>query len=180
MTCTAQQIARLAGHVWSGPGHATFALLDGAGTPGLLDRLYGSPGLEFECLYSGELEPDIAEVAPYIARLEAGSAFAAWALGGWGERRGIFARVPAAVGMPELRRHFRKLNTVYGPDASPLLFRYYDPRVLGSFLATCEPDQVAQMFGPVSCFVLEREAAAAGVTLSAPGGALVQELFSVA
>jgi hypothetical protein len=97
MACTPQQMAKLAGHVWSDHGSATFALFDGAGTPGLLDRLFDAPGLEFECLYSGELEPDIAEVAPYIARLEARTEFADWALGGWGEHRGIFAQAQHGV-----------------------------------------------------------------------------------
>lgn len=180
MACTPQQIAKLAGHVLPEPGHAAFAVFDGAGTPGLLDRLYGSPGLEFECLYSGELEPDVAEVAPYIARIEPGSGFAAWALGGWGEKRGIFLQAPAAAGMPVLRRHFRKLNTVYGPDANPLLFRYYDPRVLVMILAHAEPETVTEMFGPVSRFVVEGEQQGAGIAWSIPGGALVQEPFSVA
>jgi hypothetical protein len=179
MACTTQQIAKLAGHVWSGHGSATFALFDGAGTPGLLDRLYGTSGLEFECLYSGELEPDVAEVAPYIARLEAGTSFAAWALGGWGEHRGIFAQVPDEVGMPVLRRHFRKLNMVYGPEATPLLFRYYDPRVLKLFLSLCEPANVPELFGPVSRFVLEGDTPTDGAKLFAPGGEVVQELFSV-
>ena len=93
MGLTAQQIGKLAGHVWPPQGAATFALLDGAGIPALLDKLYGTAELEFECLYSGELEPDVAEVAPYIVRLEAGTEFAAWVLAGWGEQRGIFAHV---------------------------------------------------------------------------------------
>jgi hypothetical protein len=116
MAFTPQQMTRLASHVWQGPDYVTFALLDGAGIPDLLDRLYGVDSLEFECLYSGELEPDVAEVAPYIARLEQGSGFAAWVLAGWGASRGIFAQVTEDVRMPQLRRHFRKLYMVYGDD----------------------------------------------------------------
>lgn len=178
MGLTAQQIGKLAAHVWPAHAGATFALLDGAGIPTLLDKLYGAAGLEFECLYSGELAPDIAHVAPYIVRLEAGSDFAAWVLDGWGQQRGIFAQVADEIGMPLLRRHFRKLNMVYGTDASPLLFRYYDPRVMASFLPGCDAAQLQDMFGPVSRYVVERDGVAAGVTLSAPGGALVQESFA--
>jgi hypothetical protein len=93
MGLNAQQMEKIAGRVWPAQGMATFALLDGAGIPTLLDKLYASAGLEFECLYSGELAPGVAQAAPYIARLEAGTEFAAWVLAGWGERRGIFAHV---------------------------------------------------------------------------------------
>lgn len=178
MALSAEQIGKLAGHVWPPNGSATFVLLDGAGIPTLLDELYGSAGLEFECLYSGELEPDIAAVAPYIARLEAGTEFAAWVLAGWGQRRGIFAQVAEGVDMPVLRRHFRKLGMVYGPDGNPLLFRYYDPRVMGSFLPSCDAAELKGVFGPVSRYVVERDGVGAGVTLSAPGGELMQEEFA--
>ncbi|MES3022226.1 MAG: DUF4123 domain-containing protein [Pseudomonadota bacterium] len=180
MALTAQQLAKLSPRVWAGEGTATFALLDGAASPTLLDQLYDAPGLEFECLYSGELEPDIAEVAPYIARVEAGSAFADWVLGLWGERRAILVQVDVRVELPVLRRHFRKLNLVYGPDAAPLLLRYYDPRVLPLFLSTCDRAQVREMFGPVIRFVLEGASGGQGLALSAPAGELVQEAFSVA
>lgn len=63
---------------------------------------------------------------PYIVRLEAGTEFAAWVLAGWGGQRGIFAHVAEDVDMAVLRRYFGKLNMVYGPGDSALLFRYYD------------------------------------------------------
>ena len=44
-------------------------------------------------------------------------------------------------------------------DGTPLYFRYYDPRVLRSFLPTCSPAQLKQMFGPVDAFLAESEAA---------------------
>ena len=130
MELTAQQMGKIAGRVCPVQGTATFALLDGAGIPALLDKLYETAGLEFECLYSGELEPGVAAAAPYIVRLEAGTEFAARVLAGWGEQRGILAHVAEDVDMAVLRRHFRKLSMVYGPDGSALLFRYYDPCVM--------------------------------------------------
>jgi hypothetical protein len=180
MALTAQQIATIAGRLWPDDECTTFALLDGAGIPDLPGKLQQAPDLEFECLYSGELEPGVADMAPYIARLEAGTEFAIWAMNGWGQQRGIFAHVPRDVGLPVLRRHFRKLNMVYGPDASPLLFRYYDPRVMRRFLSACEPDERKQMFGPVSSYVFDGDNVAEGVTVSAPGGELVEERFPVA
>jgi hypothetical protein len=179
MGLNAQQMEKIAGRVWPAQGMATFALLDGAGIPTLLDKLYASAGLEFECLYSGELAPGVAEAAPYIARLEAGTEFAAWVLAGWGERHGLFAHVAEDVDMPVLRRHFRTLNMVYGPDGSALLFRYYDPCVMHDFLPLCDAAQLKDIFGPVGRYVVELAGAGAGagLTLSAPGGELIQESF---
>ncbi len=175
MPLSPQQIERLKTRLWPDEGHVAYALLDGAGIPTLLDQLYGDDGPDFECLYMGELTPDMAEVAPYLARLEYGSVFADWALSGWGQHWGIFAVVPATLDLPALRRHFRKLSTVYGPDAQPLMFRYYDPRVLSVTLPTCGPEQLKEIFGPVAHFVLEGNAPENALVFSQAHGKLVAE-----
>ncbi len=33
---------------------------------------------------------------------------------------------------------------------APLVFRYYDPRVLRVYLPTCSPAEFARFFGPIS------------------------------
>lgn len=180
MAITAQQVQKLADRLWPDDDCTTFALLDGAGIPDLIDRMQQAPGLEFECLFGGELEAGVAEVAPYIARLEAGSDFASWAMAGWGGRRGIFVQVPRDVELPVLRRHFRKLNMVYGPDGDSMLFRYYDPRVLWTFLSVCAREQVNSLFGPVSNFIFEGRTANDGVASSVLDCRVIQQPFALA
>jgi hypothetical protein len=133
-----------------------YAIVDGASSPALLDHLYGDRP-EFECLYRGELEPDIAECAPYLAKLEADTPFADWLINtGWGLHWGIYAI--ADCDLRSLRQHLRKLNMVYDPEShKPLLFRYYDPRVLTVFLPTCDAKQTEEFFGPVSVFFAETQ-----------------------
>lgn len=46
-----------------------FAVLDGATVPDLPATLT-SLRAEYRCLYRGELQPDMAEVAPYLVLLE--------------------------------------------------------------------------------------------------------------
>src|SRR5689334_3790444 len=76
----------------------TFAVLDGASIPELLDHLYGERRPEFDCLYRGDLAPDIAEVAPYLVRLEPETPFTDWCLAeGWGNHWGIFVRSRASL-----------------------------------------------------------------------------------
>jgi hypothetical protein len=142
-------------HLFVEEGTGVFAVLDGASVRDLLTRLYDQQP-EFCCLYRGELKPDLAEVAPYLVRLEPGSEFTQWLLEhGWGKHWGIFALAP--VDLQTLRRHFRRFLVVYDPDGKPLYFRYYDPRVLRVYLPTCNADELAAVFGPVESCVLEDE-----------------------
>src|SRR5207237_435347 len=114
----------------------TFAVLDGASIPDLLDQLYTKPRPEFVCLYRGELEPDIAEVAPYLVNLEPRTLFTDWLLTeGWGKHWGIF--VHTTDGLKAIRTHLRKFLMVNDPEGKQTYFRYYDPRVLRVFLPTC-------------------------------------------
>jgi len=138
-------------------GEALCAVLDGASVPGLLERMDAEPSLKIECLFRGKLEPDMAEVAPYLVKLDPESEFAQWVLAtGWGQHWGSF--VTTRQSFYTLRDHLRALTMVYRRDGTPLYFRYYDPRVLNVFLPTCSPAQLKEMFGPVDAFVAESEA----------------------
>jgi hypothetical protein len=132
-------------------------MLDGASVSGLLDRLESDRSLEVECLFRGTLEPDMAEVAPYLVRLDPKSEFTEWVVGtGWGQHWGTF--LASRGSFRSLRNHLRALTLVYRRDGTPLYFRFYDPRVLRIFLPTCSPEQLKQMFGPVDAFLAETEA----------------------
>lgn len=138
-------------------GEELCAVLDGASTPGLLDQLRTDRSLRAECLFRGELGPDMAKVAPYLVKLDPLSEFSRWVVGtGWGHHWGTF--VTSRQGFLGLRNHLRALTLVYRRDGTPLYFRYYDPRVLRTFLPTCSPAQLKQMFGPVDAFLAESEA----------------------
>jgi len=136
-------------------GMAAYAILDGASIPNLLpqiDKFHPA----FICLYRGELKPDIQIVAPYLVKLERGSEFSDWVLGtGWGKHWGVFVVTPADL--TAMRQHFRKFLTVHTEAGKPLIFRYYDPRVMRTFLPTCQPGELAQFFGEVQSFVVEGE-----------------------
>jgi hypothetical protein len=141
--------------LFSAEGANVYAVLDGASAPDLLQALARHQP-EYECLYRGELAPDMAEVAPYLIHLEPESEFADWVLtNGWGKHWGIFAI--ADEDLRAMRRHFRTFLIVYDSNGKPLYFRYYDPRVLRLYLPTCNADELKTVFGPVSCFILEGE-----------------------
>lgn len=136
----------------SGKTHL-YVVLDGARNKGICPAVLKS-GCEFECLYIGELDPELAAAAPYLVKLERNKPFADWVIReGWGDNWGIF--VQSAAAFREMKRHFRKFLTVYDATAIPLFFRYYDPRVLRVFLSTCNTEELASIFGPIKCYLLE-------------------------
>jgi hypothetical protein len=148
-------IEQISHHLFADKRANVYAVLDGAMIPGLLPKLYEYQP-EYECLYRGELAPDIAEVAPYLVRIESGNHFTNWILEhGWGKNWGIFAT--SAADLRQMRRHFRTFLIVHDEKGAPLYFRYYDPRVLRVFLPTCDAEELWKMFGSVISYVLEDE-----------------------
>ena len=133
------------------PNLATYCIIDGAACEDLLQQL-DQHQPDHCCLYAGDLDDDVAEVAPYLIRLEADHPFTTWLLEAIGHKPwGIFCKAPSTL--RELRKHFRQFLIVKGPEGNNLYFRFYDPRVLSVFLPTCEPDQIQDLFGPVAEWV---------------------------
>lgn len=145
----------LATHLFPDDGELlSYAVLDGASVPDLLDQLYGDEPPEFVCLYRGELDPDLAEVAPYLVQLSPESAFTKWLLENClGNHWGIF--VTSTEDIETLRRHFRNFLMVKNPEGKQVYFRFYDPRVLRVFLPTCKAEEMETLFGPLDSYLCE-------------------------
>lgn len=153
-----------------------YAVLDGASIPDLPARLYDLRPPHV-CLYRGELEPDLAEVAPYLVNLVPGADFTNWLLDNcWGKHWGIFAQTQFSL--VEVRKHFRRFLTVHDESGNPMLFRYYDPRVLNKFLPVCKADELAQIFERVVTFFAESDDAKELLSFKFENNALVQTNFS--
>ena len=56
-----------------------------------------------------------------------------------------------------MRQHFRNLVNVYNEQGNPMIFRFYDPRVLNSFLPTCDAEQLEKMFENIEFFFAETD-----------------------
>jgi hypothetical protein len=152
---------------------SVYAVLDGASIPGLVAKLHQYQP-DYFCLYRGELPPDMAEVAPYLVHLQINTDFTAWVTGeGWGKHWGIFAL--SSADLRSLRQHFRGFLTVYDPNTRPMLFRYYDPRVLRTYLPTCNKEELEAIFGPVHSFLMEDEAGEGLLRFQFTSGALKSE-----
>ncbi len=161
--------------MWFESGVPMYALLDGASIPDLPDYLRRS-GLAHVCLYRGALAPDLARAAPYLVRFAAHEVLARdYAVRGWGEHWGVF--FSATASLRELRRHCRRFLMILGPQGKPMYFRYYDPRVLPVFLATCDTMQLRKFFGPIRVFYAEQALAGELYALTLDDGSLQQQVF---
>jgi hypothetical protein len=168
----------LRGQLFSVPETHVYALFDGASVKELRQKLWQHEP-EHVCLWRGEMEPDIAEVAPYLVELKPGTEFTQWVLEkGWGNHWGVFA--VSQADLRALRQHFRRFTMVRDPGGRNLYFRFYDPRVLRTFLPTCTPDELAKFFGPVAFFAAEDEDPATLLRFSLREGGLKRDEVSLA
>ena len=100
-------------------------------------------------LYRGNAEEMYWAIAPYLFAVD--EALLDWIMETlWDEPFGIFA--VADAGLDEVRRHFRRFLVVQAPNDEQWYFRYYDPRVLPTFLRNADRAEVAEITGPLRGF----------------------------
>lgn len=121
-----------------------YAVVDGAARLDLLATLYDLDA-ERACLFIGDLEPEVAAVAPWLVPLPGPDGPFEALSTGWGGAQAIYVR--SALPLAPLRRHFRTLTMVETPDRKTVFFRFYDPRVLRSVVPIFTPAQRSRLFG---------------------------------
>jgi pSer/pThr/pTyr-binding forkhead associated (FHA) protein len=130
-----------------------FAVLDAARDPDVLPRLKVS-GVEHASLYEENDGEELSTYGPWLAKLPVDHEFLeALVRDGWGKSWGVFltCRLPFA----ELRRHLRQFLLAKLPDGRQVCFRYYDPRVLRTYMPTCTSDEMARFVGPIERYFAE-------------------------
>lgn len=129
-----------------------------------VDCALGEPARDFVALattptknlFEGEKGEELARFAPYLVGLpDRSEALRRYIQRGWGTHWGILFSCP--LPFLEVRRHLRRFLLVKMPDGKTNYFRYYDPRVLRSFLPKLSPQEVARFFGPITQFLIPAE-----------------------
>jgi hypothetical protein len=151
---TDQFVARIEEILWpEGPRQNIWMILDGARTIEIFRTLLACH-LEYACLYSGQLSPELEIAAPYLVQLDHGYKDTHKLIErAWGNSWGVFLR--SDTSLKKLRRHLREFLVVRDERGNRLVFRYYDPRVLGVYLPTCTMSELRTVFGPIECFWTE-------------------------
>ena len=120
------------------------------------DRLYSlvMQSSAHECLFGGEVAEPLNRAAPYLVYLKTDEAlFRAWRDEGRGQSWGIMLRSRLPLNL--VRLHLKHFLVASLPDGMVAQFRFYDPRVLGPYLSTCAPHELAPWFNGVSAFLIE-------------------------
>ena len=145
---------------WKDAGDPTpYVLVDCAGLQGGAAALPLSACSQIECLFTGDLADELANVGPYLGRVESfDDSVRATVDELLRAHQGIVVvlgrKVEGEMTFSMLHRHFRKYNVVYGPSGAPLFFRYYDPRALMEVLPVFQKTQVESFFGPAELMVM--------------------------
>jgi hypothetical protein len=168
------------GEIWMGlqqaGGAPPYLLVDCAGLEGAA-ALPRETFSELDCLFTGDLATELADVAPYLGRIKDYDAEVAAVTEDLLKRHvGMLVVLRGgdeqqAPTFSQVHRHFRKFNVVYDPEGKPLFFRYYDPRVIVEVLSVLEPEQLDAFFGPIESLVLV-DGAARAVRCFRQGGKL--------
>lgn len=127
-----------------------FAILDPVDQPEISERLLSLPEQQRMCLWHGKHVKDQWEIAPFLVALDE----ELWL---WIQMRltgtpwGIVLSTTAR--MPDLRKHLRRFLMAQLPDGREVYFRYYDPRVIGTYLQACTTEELVTFFGPMQFIV---------------------------
>lgn len=149
----------LAKQLWQenaqGESPIVYAIFDGARDKRISEKVKQGE-LKYSCLYEGRLSYKMSQAAPYMVRLEKNHPETyQWIEQAWGNSWGIYMVTYPPATLLSVRHNCRKVAVVRGPDGKPLVFRYYDPRVLRTYLPTCDDVEADKIFGPITEFVVE-------------------------
>ncbi|HZF50791.1 MAG TPA: DUF4123 domain-containing protein [Polyangiaceae bacterium] len=133
-----------------------FAILD-AGRSARIRTLLAEAVDEYRSLHDGIEAVTMADVAPYLTRLQKDSHLLGRLVDeGWGQSWGVYFTSPAPF--RDVRAHLQRLLVVKTKEDDRLLqFRFYDPRVLRVFLPTCTVRQTGEIYSDIERFVCEDE-----------------------
>lgn len=133
-----------------------YALIDGAQAIelALTARVMGA---ELYTLLPADLAQDVPHTGPCLVPLERHARF----LEAWVSAIGTHAGVllETAADLDTLYPHLRELFIMNDEEGGEFFFRYYDPRVLHTYLPTCTPDELVKFYGPIRGWLVETEKA---------------------
>lgn len=121
-----------------------YAVIDACDTPSVPEKAREVGDARAVSLYRGSADEMYWAFAPYLFAVD--GEVLDWIVGElWSEPWGIFA--VADADLETVCRHFRRFLLVQSPEGEQWYFRFYDPRVLPTFLGTADHAQLEEFFG---------------------------------
>jgi hypothetical protein len=154
-------------------GQRLYGVVDAASCVDLAFEAKFQYGKEIRSLFLPEVQTPLWDVAPYLVPIDPSSGY----LDNWARRWGTNAGVLLVAGADEqtLYEHLRKIFVVEDEEKQEYFFRFYDPRVLPTFLPTCSAAQLEEFFGPIVEIVVEEVPGSALLRLRRSGDKLASD-----
>jgi len=135
-------------------GAPLLAVLDAAQGDRIVELLRESVDT-YRSLYDGIQEVAMEDAAPYLVKFSERSRLLERLIQeGWGKSWGVYLACRSSFA--DVRRHFRRFLFVEEFETRErMYFRFYDPRVLRSFLPLLTPRQTVELFGEIETFLIE-------------------------
>lgn len=140
------------------PGDMLYSVVDGAKDYKLALASRDLLGEPLRPLFE-DAPAHMDRVGPYLARIQCCNRYPDY-MRLWAERMGDNAGILllSSAWPKVIRAHLRSIFTVYDEMGSMFYFRYYDPRVIRTYLPTCTAKESRQFFGPIRSILVEDEA----------------------
>jgi hypothetical protein len=132
-----------------------FVAIDGADAHGVAEMARDVGPRVAACLYNTTEDKDLTEVAPYVFHVDAG--VLRWVRARLAEDPAFCMFALADTNLEGMRRHFRRFLVVVSPAGTKMNFRFYDPRVLTTFLECCTALELDDFYGPASEYGIPTE-----------------------
>lgn len=137
-------------------GGRLYAAFDGSETEAIAQKARDVGPHGGVCLYRPQDDDEeLADVAPYLFHVTHDLYPWVRAISTEDTSACIFAL--ADTNLEGMRRHFRRFLVVQSPAGTKMNFRFFDPRVLVTWLDCCTPHELDDFFGPVSEFGIPTE-----------------------
>jgi pSer/pThr/pTyr-binding forkhead associated (FHA) protein len=146
--------ARLLGETRREAAFKLYAVIDAARDDELGPQL-ASRGYELYTLFEGDWAASLGHVGPCLVPATEVEVLLESFSESVGEHIGIL--LESTADLENLLSHLRSVFVVQDEEDQEFFFRYYDPRVLTTFLPTCTPEQLREFFGPIERIYVESE-----------------------
>ncbi|MFY9476161.1 MAG: DUF4123 domain-containing protein [Aquabacterium sp.] len=165
--------------LWATPEVRVYAFLQGHALPGVAQQLEQAEregGLRaWDCLLRGALPAEARAQAPWIAELQAGSAFTQQVLRQWPATFPAWGLLGLShEPMLSVRERARRLMRVGLPQGDAAGWRWLDPALWGALLPRLQPHQLDVAFAGMRAWVLLTQEGV--LWLSLRDGVLAQDL----
>ncbi len=149
-----------------------YGVLDCARAPELYEHAARLEPDAADCLFAGKLDPVLRQVSPFVVELSPSDPLSKlWRSRGWGQAWGILLSSNASL--PVVRRRLRHFTLARLPDGSgPVMFRFWDPRVLRQYMPLVEPAAVGDWFTDIDRYIAETEDGVGSIRYALKNGAL--------